>query len=150
MIAPKLIYINEPDPNSAMLLQKIDRVAQETHHTRENVIDIVSHWEGITYRDGIFSKKRANRTSIMNLDEILQKMNRPKDHLISYICSYLRTTYSNDSFVGHFQPKQIENVFRRYIIDYLLCPKCRNDITLMNIQESTITCQSCGHITNIA
>ncbi|KAG9640881.1 hypothetical protein KCU64_g12779, partial [Aureobasidium melanogenum] len=48
---------------------------------------------------------------------------------------------------GRFQQKQLENVLRRYIVEYVTCKTCRSPDTELNKGENRlyfVTCNSCG------
>jgi translation initiation factor 2 subunit 2 len=48
---------------------------------------------------------------------------------------------------GRFQQKQIENVLRRYIVEYVTCKTCRSpdsELTKGENRLSFVTCNSCG------
>lgn len=48
---------------------------------------------------------------------------------------------------GRFQQKQIENVLRRYIVEYVSCKTCRSpdsDLTKGENRLYFVTCNSCG------
>jgi len=48
---------------------------------------------------------------------------------------------------GRFQQKQIENVLRRYIVEYVTCKTCRSPDTELSKGENRlyfVTCHSCG------
>lgn len=53
---------------------------------------------------------------------------------------------------GRFQPKQIENVLRRYIKEYVTCHTCRSPETVL--QKDTrlffLQCDSCGSRCSVA
>ncbi|GBP94385.1 Eukaryotic translation initiation factor 2 subunit 2 [Eumeta japonica] len=53
---------------------------------------------------------------------------------------------------GRFQPKQIENVLRRYIKEYVTCHTCRSPETIL--QKDTrlffLQCESCGSRCSVA
>lgn len=62
----------------------------------------------------------SKKTVFANVVEICKRMHRQPDHVIQYLFSELGTEGSVDGaqrlvIKGRFQPKQIENVLRRYI-----------------------------------
>ena len=61
-------------------------------------------------------------------------MNRKSDHVLSYVLAELGTNGSIDGnnrlvIKGRFQPKQIENVVRHYIAEYVACRTCKSPDT---------------------
>lgn len=62
----------------------------------------------------------SKKTSFANVIDICKRMHRQPDHVIQYLFAELGTVGSVDGsqrliIKGRFQPKQIENVLRRYI-----------------------------------
>ncbi|KAJ2238455.1 translation initiation factor eIF-2 beta subunit [Coemansia sp. RSA 1722] len=93
----------------------------------------------------------TKRTAFTNVEDIAKKMHRTPDHLIKYIYSELATTGSMDAkknliIKGRFQQKQIENVLRRYIVEYVTCKTCKSGDTRLSKENSLyfVKCESCG------
>ncbi|KAJ1720895.1 translation initiation factor eIF-2 beta subunit [Coemansia erecta] len=91
------------------------------------------------------------RTAFTNIDDIAKKMHRTPEHLIKYLYSELATTGSVDAnkhliIKGRFQQKQIENVLRRYIVEYVTCKTCKSGDTRLVKENSLnfVKCESCG------
>jgi len=92
------------------------------------------------------------KTIFANLAEICKRMKRTDEHVTSYLFAELGTSGSVDGsrrlvIKGRFQQKQIENVLRRYIMEYVTCKTCRSPDTELNKGENRlyfITCNSCG------
>jgi len=92
------------------------------------------------------------KTIFANIAEICKRMKRTDEHVTSYLFSELGTSGSVDGsrrlvIKGRFQQKQIENVLRRYIMEYVTCKTCRSPDTELNKGENRlyfITCNSCG------
>ncbi|KAJ2840737.1 translation initiation factor eIF-2 beta subunit, partial [Coemansia erecta] len=96
-------------------------------------------------------KDGSKRTAFTNVEDIAKKMHRTPDHLIKYIYSELATTGSMDAkrnliIKGRFQQKQIENVLRRYIVEYVTCKTCKSGDTRLSKENSLyfVKCESCG------
>ncbi|KAF8333103.1 domain found in IF2B/IF5-domain-containing protein [Cantharellus anzutake] len=97
------------------------------------------------HRDG------NKKTIFANIAEICRRMHRQPEHIIQFIFAELGTTGSVDGekrlvIKGRFQPKQIENVLRRYIVEYVTCKTCKSPDTILT-KETRIyfmTCESCG------
>lgn len=99
----------------------------------------------VVQRDG------SKKTMFANVIEICKRMHRQPDHVIQYLFTELGTTGSVDGsqrlvIRGRFQPKQIENVLRRYIIEYVTCKTCRSPNTLLTKENRIffMTCEACG------
>jgi len=92
------------------------------------------------------------KTIFANIAEICKRMKRTDEHVTSYLFAELGTSGSVDGsrrlvIKGRFQQKQIENVLRRYIMEYVTCKTCRSPDTELNKGENRlyfITCNSCG------
>jgi len=96
--------------------------------------------------------REGNKKSIFaNLPEICRKMKRTPDHVIQFLFAELGTSGSVDGagrlvIKGRFQQKQLENVLRRYILEYLTCKTCKSPDTILNKENRLyfITCNVCG------
>ncbi|KAH6631137.1 domain found in IF2B/IF5-domain-containing protein [Chaetomium sp. MPI-SDFR-AT-0129] len=92
------------------------------------------------------------KTIFANLPEICKRMKRADEHVTAYLFAELGTSGSTDGsrrlvIKGRFQQKQIENVLRTYIIEYVTCKTCRSPNTELSKGENRlyfITCNSCG------
>ncbi|RDW62684.1 hypothetical protein BP5796_10986 [Coleophoma crateriformis] len=92
------------------------------------------------------------KTIFANIAEICKRMKRTEEHVTAYLFAELGTSGSVDGsrrlvIKGRFQQKQIENVLRRYIMEYVTCKTCRSPDTDLNKGENRlyfITCNSCG------
>lgn len=92
------------------------------------------------------------KTIFANIADICKRMKRTEEHVTAYLFAELGTSGSVDGsrrlvIKGRFQQKQIENVLRKYIIEYVTCKTCRSPDTELNKGENRlyfITCNSCG------
>ncbi|KAG4031680.1 hypothetical protein MFRU_008g00450 [Monilinia fructicola] len=92
------------------------------------------------------------KTIFANIAEICKRMKRTDEHVTQYLFAELGTNGSVDGsrrlvIKGRFQQKQIENVLRKYIMEYVTCKTCRSADTELNKGENRlffITCNSCG------
>lgn len=96
--------------------------------------------------------REGNKRSIFaNIADICKRMHRMPEHVISFLFAELGTNGSVDGSArlvikGRFQQKQIENVLRRYIVEYVTCKTCKSpdtDLTKDN-RLFFMTCKSCG------
>ncbi|KAI9658200.1 MAG: hypothetical protein M1831_004047 [Alyxoria varia] len=74
------------------------------------------------------------KTIFANLAEISARMNRSSEHVTQFLFAELGTTGSTTGenrlvIKGKFLQKQIENVLRRYIVEYVTCKTCRSPDT---------------------
>ncbi|KAM5441811.1 translation initiation factor eIF-2 beta subunit [Microsporum ferrugineum] len=92
------------------------------------------------------------RTIFANIPDICKRMKRSDDHVMQFLFAELGTSGSVDGsrrlvIKGRFQQKQIENVLRRYIVEYVTCKTCRSPDTELSKGENRlyfVTCNSCG------
>ncbi|KAI0058479.1 hypothetical protein BV25DRAFT_1909174 [Artomyces pyxidatus] len=96
--------------------------------------------------------REGNKKSIFaNISDICKRMHRQPEHVIQYLFAELGTTGSVDGsgrlvIRGRFQQKQIENVLRRYIVEYVTCKTCKSPDTLLTKENRIffMACESCG------
>ncbi|KAF9045390.1 translation initiation factor [Panaeolus papilionaceus] len=96
--------------------------------------------------------REGNKKSIFaNVTEICKKMHRQPEHVIQFLFAEMGTTGSVDGagrlvIKGRFQQKQIENVLRRYMVEYVTCKTCKSPDTLLTKENRIffMACESCG------
>jgi len=99
----------------------------------------------------------TKKTSFVNFMEICKMLHRHQKHLLDFLLSELGTSGSIDGnnqliIKGKFQQKQIENVLRRYIKEYVTCHTCRSPQTILQ-KDSRIfflQCEACGSRCSVA
>lgn len=92
------------------------------------------------------------KTIFANISDICKRMKRSDEHVIQFLFAELGTSGSVDGskrlvIKGRFQQKQIENVLRRYIMEYVTCKTCKSPDTELSKGENRlyfVTCNSCG------
>lgn len=99
----------------------------------------------------------TKKTSFANFIEICKTVHRQPRHLQAFLLAELGTSGSVDAnnqliIKGRFQQKQIENVLRRYIKEYVTCHTCRSPDTIL--QKDTrlffLQCETCGSRCSVA
>ncbi|KAL7296075.1 eukaryotic translation initiation factor 2 subunit 2 isoform X1 [Trichogramma pretiosum] len=99
----------------------------------------------------------TKKTSFSNFTEICKTLHRQPKHLLDFLLAELGTSGSVDGnsqliIKGRFQQKQIENVLRRYIKEYVTCHTCRSPDTIL--QKDTrlffLQCETCGSRCSVA
>ncbi|ODV94786.1 hypothetical protein PACTADRAFT_69787 [Pachysolen tannophilus NRRL Y-2460] len=107
----------------------------------------------------IVQREGVKRTMFANIEEIAQVLQRSPKHLIEYLFAELGTSGSIDGqnrliIKGRFQPKQIENILRRYIIDYVTCKTCKSMNTELKRESANrlhfIVCKACGSTKSVS
>ncbi|CEP16458.1 hypothetical protein [Parasitella parasitica] len=97
------------------------------------------------------------KTSFANVTDISKRLHRPAEHVIQFLFAELGTTGSIDGaqrliIKGRFQQKQIENVLRRYIGEYVACKTCKSPNTIMTKDNRLyfVTCEHCGSTRSVS
>ncbi|VVC27674.1 Translation initiation factor IF2/IF5,Translation initiation factor IF2/IF5, N- [Cinara cedri] len=99
----------------------------------------------------------TKKSSFANFTEICKTLHRQPKHLLDFLLAELGTSGSVDGnsqliIKGRFQQKQIENVLRRYIKEYVTCHTCRSPDTIL--QKDTrlffLQCETCGSRCSVA
>ncbi|KAG1701203.1 Eukaryotic translation initiation factor 2 subunit 2 [Nymphon striatum] len=99
----------------------------------------------------------TKKTSFANFTEICRMLHRMQKHLLQFLLAELGTSGSVDGnnqliIKGRFQQKQIENVLKRYIKEYVTCHTCRSPDTIL--QKDTrlffLQCETCGSRCSVA
>nr|CDI57196.1 probable SUI3-translation initiation factor eIF2 beta subunit [Melanopsichium pennsylvanicum 4] len=93
----------------------------------------------------------SKKTVFANVVDICKRMHRQPEHVIQFLFAELGTIGSVDGsqrlvIRGRFQPKQIENVLRRYITEYVICKTCKRPETRLTKENRIffVTCEKCG------
>jgi len=101
--------------------------------------------------------REGNKRSIFaNVSDICKKMRRTPEHVIQFLFAELGTSGSVDGSArlvikGRFQQKQIENVLRRYMQEYVTCKTCKSFETELSKDNRLffLTCASCGSVRTV-
>ena len=96
-------------------------------------------------------REGTKKTVFANIVDISKHMRRLPDHLIQFLFAELGTSGSIDGasrlvIKGRFQQKQIENVLKRYIVEYVTCKTCKSAETALTKENRLffMQCESCG------
>merc|ERR1712093_290704 len=96
-------------------------------------------------------REGPKRSIFANVADICKKMHREPEHVIQFLFAELGTSGSVDGsgrlvIKGRFQQKQIENVLRRNIVEYVTCKTCKSPDTLLAKENRIyfVTCETCG------
>lgn len=104
-------------------------------------------------------QRDGKKTIFVNIEEICEKLQRSTDHLIQYLYAELGTSGSIDGqkrliIKGKFVGKQMENVLRRYILEYVTCKTCKSINTELKKEQSNrlffLVCKSCGSTRSVS
>eukprot|EP00127_Corallochytrium_limacisporum_P002533 Clim_evm90s128 gene=Clim_evmTU90s128 len=99
----------------------------------------------------------AKKTAFANFPEICKALHRQPDHLLAFLLTELGTTGNLDGanslvIKGRFQQKQIENVLRKYILEYVTCHTCKSPETILTKENRLyyLHCETCGASCTVA
>jgi translation initiation factor 2 subunit 2 len=107
----------------------------------------------------VCQREGNKKTAFANVQEISEKLQRSPEHVIQYLFAELGTSGSVDGqkrliIKGRFQPKQLENVLRRYIMEYVTCKTCKSINTQLKKESSNrlffLVCNSCGSTRSVS
>lgn len=98
-------------------------------------------------------KRMGKKTMWSNFHQICTIMHRSMEHVISYFYAELGTDGSVDGnkrliIKGRYVPKQIEQLLKKYIVEYVTCHMCRSPDTTLTRDAVTrlyfLNCGNCG------
>lgn len=128
------------------LLQRVFNVMRE-----KNPDMVAGEKKKLVMRPPQVLKVGTKKSSFANFLEICKMLHRQPKHVQAFLLAELGTSGSVDAnnqliIKGRFQQKQIENVLRRYIKEYVTCHTCRSPDTIL--QKDTrlffLQCEKCG------
>lgn len=95
----------------------------------------------------------SRKTVWGNFEETIRSIERKLDHAKDYVAAELGTEVNLNEknqlvMKGRFQPKQIQNILKNYLKDYVKCNNCRSYKTELEKDASTrlhiLKCKACG------
>lgn len=94
------------------------------------------------------------KTAIVNLPEVARALGRPTSYLIKYFGYELgaQTNEERNLVNGSHNANELQDSLDGFILKFVLCPKCRNPETQIQIKDKNIllrNCQACGNIADI-
>jgi len=99
----------------------------------------------------------TKRVAWINFYANCKSINRPPSHVLDFVLAELGTTGSiaadNKLIIrGRFQPKQLENLLKKYITEYVTCKTCKSPDTTLKKENRLLfkVCASCGSSTSVA
>ncbi|RLV89988.1 Eukaryotic translation initiation factor 2 subunit beta [Spathaspora sp. JA1] len=107
----------------------------------------------------ICQREGSKKTLFANVQEIATVLQRNPEHLIQFLFAELGTSGSIDGekrlvLKGKFQPKQMESVLRRYIIEYVTCKTCKSMNTELKRESANrlhfLSCKACGSTRSVS
>lgn len=107
----------------------------------------------------VCQREGSKKTLFANVQDIALVLQRNPEHLIQYLFAELGTSGSIDGekrlvLKGKFQPKQMESVLRRYIIEYVTCKTCKSMNTELKRESANrlhfLSCKACGSTRSVS
>ncbi|XP_002741618.1 eukaryotic translation initiation factor 2 subunit 2-like [Saccoglossus kowalevskii] len=99
----------------------------------------------------------TKKSSFVNFADICKMLHRQPNHLLAFLLAELGTSGSIDGnnqliIKGRFQQKQIENVLRHYIKEYVTCHTCRSPDTILQKDNRLffLQCETCHSRCSVA
>ena len=96
-------------------------------------------------------REGSKKVVVINFGDICKTLNRSADHVFAFMLAEMGTTGSIDAsnrmvIKGRFTPKAVEQIIRRYVIEYVSCASCKTPNT--TLQKSNrlyfMHCNNCG------
>lgn len=146
---------------SAIGLSYPDLLSRFFDILKKNNPELVGDRSGPKFRipPPIVQREGSKKTLFANVQEIATVLQRSPEHLIQYLFAELGTTGSIDGekrliLKGKFQPKQMESVLRRYIIEYVTCKTCKSMNTELKRESANrlhfLSCKACGSTRSVS
>jgi len=99
----------------------------------------------------------SKKTAFVNFEYYCKLFHRPPKHVLDFLFAELGASGSVDSsnqliIKGKFMQKQIENVIRRYIKEYVTCHTCRSSETILQKEDRLhfLQCEKCNSRCSVA
>lgn len=105
----------------------------------------------------IEGKGNGIKTVIVNLSSVAQSLARPPAHVIKYfgfeLGAQTNTNPNDDRWIinGAHDASKLQDYLDGFIAKFVLCKKCKNPETEVNIKDGHITldCKACGKISDV-
>lgn len=118
---------------------------------RQNNPDLAGEKRKFTIVPPQIMREGSKKTAFANITDLCRRMRRPVEHVTQFLLTELGTTASSDAnqrllIRGRYQQLQIENVLRRYIVEYVTCKTCHSPDTILSKENRLffMKCESCG------
>lgn len=161
---PKATEVEEETTISAQELGGLpyeDLLSRFFNILKENNPELAGARSGSKFRipPPICQREGSKKTLFANVQEIATVLQRNPEHLIQYLFAELGTSGSIDGekrlvLRGKFQPKQMESVLRRYIIEYVTCKTCKSMNTVLKRESANrlhfLSCNACGSTRSVS
>ncbi|RKP35684.1 domain found in IF2B/IF5-domain-containing protein, partial [Dimargaris cristalligena] len=124
---------------------------------RQNNPELAGEKKRYTIAPPQVAREGNKKTIFANVSDIAKRMHRQPDHVIQFLFAELGTSGSVDGsqrlvIKGRFSQKQIENVLRRYIVEYVTCKTCKSPDTILTKDNRLffLQCEWCGSTRSVS
>eukprot|EP00361_Fabrea_salina_P003590 CAMPEP_0202425324 /NCGR_PEP_ID=MMETSP1345-20130828/21_1 /ASSEMBLY_ACC=CAM_ASM_000843 /TAXON_ID=342563 /ORGANISM="Fabrea Fabrea salina" /LENGTH=186 /DNA_ID=CAMNT_0049035537 /DNA_START=285 /DNA_END=845 /DNA_ORIENTATION=+ len=138
-----------PEENSDSVYQEmLDRVFALLSSKKGGV----SEGQKLIVKQPQVQRMSSTKTLWSNFKDICDSLNRPPDHVSKFFFNELGTEGSTTEFAlifkGRYLEKNIENLLKKYITEYVMCNMCKSLKTTLTkdqtIRMFTMKCERCG------
>jgi translation initiation factor 5 len=128
-----------------------------TVNIRRDVTDPFYRYKMERIQSKIEGKGNGIKTVIVNLTSVAQSLARPPSHVIKYfgfeLGAQTNTSPNDDRWIinGAHDASKLQDYLDGFISKFVLCKKCKNPETEVNIKDGHITldCKACGKISDV-
>ncbi|KAI9488363.1 domain found in IF2B/IF5-domain-containing protein [Zychaea mexicana] len=124
---------------------------------RQNNPELAGEKKRYTIVPPSIHREGNKKTIFANVADICKRLHRQPEHVIQFLFAELGTNGSVDGaqrlvIKGRWQQKQIENVLRRYIVEYVTCKTCKSPDTILSKDNRLyfVQCESCGSTRSVS
>ncbi|KAL1936613.1 hypothetical protein VTP01DRAFT_747 [Rhizomucor pusillus] len=142
---------SDRDYNYEELLSRVFKIL------RQNNPELAGEKKRYTIVPPSIHREGNKKTIFANVADICKRLHRQPEHVIQFLFAELGTNGSVDGaqrlvIKGRFQQKQIENVLRRYIVEYVTCKTCKCPDTILTKDNRLyfVQCESCGSTRSVS
>jgi len=147
-----VLWATESDYTYDELLNRVFNIMRE-----KNPEMVAGEKKRFTMRPPQVVRIGTKKTSFANFSEICKMLHRQPKHVLAFLLAELGTSGSVDGnnqliIKGRFQQKQMENVLRRYVKEYVTCHTCRSPDTILQKETRLffLQCETCGSRCSVA
>lgn len=128
-----------------------------TVNIRRDVTDPFYRYKMERLQSKIEGKGNGIKTVIVNLSSVAQSLGRPPAYVIKYfgfeLGAQTNTNPSDDRWIinGAHEASKLQDYLDGFISKFLLCKKCKNPETVIQIKDGRITldCKACGQRSDV-
>ena len=128
-----------------------------TVNIRRDVTDPFYRYKMERLQSKIEGKGNGIKTVIVNLTSVANSLARPPAHVIKYfgfeLGAQTNTSPNDDRWIinGAHDASKLQDYLDGFISKFVLCKKCKNPETEVNIKDGNITldCKACGKISEV-